>query len=84
MRPTMIVHAHPITFESLAREPKRFSGTRKGFCARLHAAWLVFSGRADALSWEFWERVQQLPPQSVDEAELLETITHPEEEQKDA
>lgn len=54
MRPTMILYAHPDTFRIMAEEMERFSGTRRGFRERLFAAWLVFSGRADALSWEEW------------------------------
>jgi hypothetical protein len=50
----MIIYAHPHTFGLLAERPERFSGTRSGFCRRLFAAWLVFSGKADALSWEEW------------------------------
>jgi hypothetical protein len=56
MRSTMILHAHPDKFIFLSKEMQRFSGTRSGFLDRLYAAWLVFSGRADALSWEEWER----------------------------
>lgn len=54
MRPTTIVHAHPETFRLLSDDPTRFAGTRSGFLARAYAAWLVFTGRADALSWEEW------------------------------
>ena len=50
MRPTMIVHAHPVKLRLLA-EHGRFGGTRSGILKRLYAAWLVFSGRADALYW---------------------------------
>jgi hypothetical protein len=53
MRPTMIVYAHPETLR-LAAEYGRFSGTRSRIIERLYAAWLVFTGRADALSWEEW------------------------------
>lgn len=56
MRPTMILHAHPATFAILAQRPERFTGTRSGLIGRLYAAWLVFVGRADALSWEEWYR----------------------------
>jgi len=52
MRPTMILYAHPETFRMLSERPRRFSGTRTGFWERAFAAWLVFTGRADALSWE--------------------------------
>lgn len=31
--------------------PARFYGHRKGFFERLYPAWLVFTGRADALVW---------------------------------
>ncbi len=58
MRETMIVYAHPNTFQLLAENPRRFSGTRKGILERAYAAWLVFCGRADALCWEEWERQQ--------------------------
>lgn len=57
MRETMIVFAHRETLSLLAEEGHRFSGTRRGFWPRLYAAWLVFSGQADALMWEgeyFW------------------------------
>lgn len=53
MRGTMIVYAHPETLQ-LAAEHGRFSETRTGFFERLYAAWLVFTGRADALSWDEW------------------------------
>lgn len=59
MRPTMILYAHPETLGLLARDMKRFSGTRSTIRERLYAAWLVFTGRADALSWEEWESWQQ-------------------------
>lgn len=52
MRGTLIVYAHPDTFELMTREPKRFHGHRTGFWERLYAAWLVFTGRADALAWD--------------------------------
>ncbi len=51
MRPTMILFAHQTKFAILAERPKRFAGTRSGLIERLYAAWLVFSGRADALMW---------------------------------
>ena len=54
MQPTMILYAHPETFQILAKENRRFSGTRRGFRERLGAAWLVFVGKADALSREEW------------------------------
>lgn len=53
MRGTMIVYAHPDTLRLVA-EHGRFSPTRRGFFERLYAAWLVFTGRADALSWDEW------------------------------
>ncbi len=31
--------------------PARFSGTRTGPFERAYAAWLVFTGRADAMVW---------------------------------
>ncbi len=31
--------------------PARFFGHRTGFFQRLAAAWLVFTGRADAIMW---------------------------------
>jgi len=31
--------------------PSRMYGHRQGFFERLYAAWLVFTGRADALIW---------------------------------
>jgi len=52
MRPTLIVYAHPDTLRILSEENRRFSGTRRTFRARLYAAWLVFTGRADALMWQ--------------------------------
>jgi hypothetical protein len=52
MRPTLIVWAHPETLRILSEEyPLRFSGTRHSLRDRLYAAWLVFTGRADALCW---------------------------------
>ena len=56
MRPTMILHAHPDTFRLLSEHPERFAGTRKSLRDRFYAAWLVFCGRADALSWEEWQK----------------------------
>lgn len=53
MRGTMILYAHPDTLR-LAAESGRFSPTRTSFFQRLFAAWLVFTGRADALSWDEW------------------------------
>lgn len=58
MRPTTIIYAHPETFRILAEDTRRFSGSRRSLPDRMFAAWLVFTGRADALSWETW------PPQS--------------------
>lgn len=52
MRPTLIVYAHPQTLRILSDENRRFSGTRRRFGERLYAAWLVFTGRADALMWQ--------------------------------
>lgn len=52
MRPTLIVYAHPDTFRAMGEAMTRFAGTRRRFCDRLYAAWLVFTGRADALYWE--------------------------------
>lgn len=61
MKPTYIVYAHPDTVALMSRNtitlrdgftvPRRFSGTRKTIRQRLEAAWLVFTGRADALVW---------------------------------
>lgn len=51
MRPTLIVYAHPETFRILSEGCGRFDGTRRSFRDRLYAAWLVFTGRADALMW---------------------------------
>lgn len=59
MKPTMILYANPETFRILSEKTERFSGTRRSFRERLYAAWLVFSGRADALSWEEYERWQR-------------------------
>ncbi|WP_315768437.1 MULTISPECIES: hypothetical protein [unclassified Bradyrhizobium] len=53
MRPTLIVYAHPDTLQILAETGKRFAGGRRSFRDRLHAAWLVFTGRADALMWDW-------------------------------
>jgi hypothetical protein len=50
MRGTMIVYAHPEKLRLLA-EHGRFAATRTGLFSRLYAAWLVFSGRADAIYW---------------------------------
>jgi len=52
MRPTMIIYAHPDTLRILSEENRRFSGTRRTLRDRLYAAWLVFTGRADALMWQ--------------------------------
>lgn len=52
MRGTMILYAYPEVFELLAEDCRRFGATRTGFFQRLFAAWLVFCGRADALSWD--------------------------------
>lgn len=56
MKPTMILYAHPETFRILSEDCKRFSGSRHTFFARLYAAWKVFTGAADALSWEEWQQ----------------------------
>jgi hypothetical protein len=55
MRPTMIVHAHPETFRFLSKDCQRLTGTCSTLPKRFYAAWLVYTGRADALSWEWWE-----------------------------
>jgi hypothetical protein len=47
----MIVYAHPQTLRILSEQNRRFAGTRWSLRARLYAAWLVFTGRADALLW---------------------------------
>jgi hypothetical protein len=52
MRPTHIVYAHPHTLRVLSEDNQRFAGTRRSFKDRLYAAWLVFTGRADALMWQ--------------------------------
>jgi hypothetical protein len=54
MRGTLIVYAHPETLRLMAEHQKRFYGHRESFRDRFYAAWLVFTGRADALSWEAW------------------------------
>jgi hypothetical protein len=54
LKPTLIVYAHPATLRILADEMVRFSGRRTSVRDRLYAAWKVFSGKADALSWEYW------------------------------
>lgn len=61
MRPTQIIYAHPdiialmgantVTLPNGHEVPRRFSGTRTNIRQRLEAAWLVFTGRADALVW---------------------------------
>ncbi len=53
MRPTLIVYAHPDTLRILSETGQRFAGRRSSFRDRFHAAWLVFTGRADALSWDY-------------------------------
>lgn len=56
MRGTMIVYAHPEKLRLLS-ENGRFAATRTGPLERLYAAWLVFTGRADALYWpSSWPR----------------------------
>ncbi len=52
MRATHIVYAHPQTLRLLSVGNRRFSGTRDSLRQRLYAAWLVFTGRADALMWQ--------------------------------
>lgn len=52
MRPTLIVYAHPETLRILSEVNHRFSGRRQSFRDRFYAAWLVFTGRADALMWD--------------------------------
>jgi len=56
MRGTQIIFAHQDTFALLAERPRRFTATRHGIWGRLYAAWLVFSGQADALMWLNGER----------------------------
>jgi hypothetical protein len=54
MRATSIIYAHPETLRILAEGyPLRFSGTRASLRQRLYAAWLVFSGKADAITWDY-------------------------------
>jgi hypothetical protein len=60
MKPTQIYYASPEWFSVMGRNktelpsgrwvPSRPLGSRYGL-KRLHAAWLVFSGQADALVW---------------------------------
>lgn len=52
MRGTLIVYANSDTFRLLSEDCRRFYGHRQNLRDRLQAAWLVFTGRADALSWE--------------------------------
>ena len=52
MRGTLIVYAHPETLRLMSEHQKRFYGHRESFRDRLYAAWLVFTGQADALMWE--------------------------------
>lgn len=54
MRGTTIIYAHPETLRLIAREQIRFSPTRTGLWERAEASWKVFTGKADALSWEKW------------------------------
>lgn len=61
MRGTTIHYASPEWVELLKNNqaglsngrwvPSRTYGHRQGFFERLYAAWLVFTGRADALIW---------------------------------
>ena len=61
MKPTQIYFAYVQCFSSLGgnttelpdgrRVPWRPEGTRRSVFHRLYAAWLVFTGRADALMW---------------------------------
>lgn len=53
MRPTLIIYAHPDTLALMAEHKTRFAGRRYKFTERLYAAWLVFTGRADAISWDY-------------------------------
>lgn len=46
----MVLYANPTKLRLIA-ERGRFDGTRTSFLRRLEAAWLVFTGRADALLW---------------------------------
>ena len=62
MKPTMILYAHPETLRILSERMVRFSGTRTTLWQRAFAAWKVFTGKADALSWEEWPpRANQQP-----------------------
>jgi hypothetical protein len=53
MRPTLIIYAHPDTLALMAENKTRFAGRRHKFAERFYAAWLVFTGRADAISWDY-------------------------------
>lgn len=46
-----LMRTHQLTLPDGRRVPSRFYGQRQTFLDRLHAAWLVFTGRADALVW---------------------------------
>lgn len=54
MRGTTIIYAHPETLRIMAEEQVRFSPSTTGLLERARAAWKVFTGKADALSWEEW------------------------------
>lgn len=58
MRGTTIIYACPDTLRLIAKEQIRFSPTRTSLWGRAVAAWKVFTGRADALSWEHWATFQ--------------------------
>ncbi|WP_315782325.1 hypothetical protein [Bradyrhizobium sp. SZCCHNPS1003] len=53
MRPTLIVYAHPDTLRILSETGQRFAGRRRSFIERFQAAWMVFTGRADAITWDY-------------------------------
>lgn len=46
-----LLKSHRRTMADGRSVPARFYGHRTGLFERLQAAWLVFSGRADALMW---------------------------------
>lgn len=54
MRGTTIVYAKPGKL-MLMEKYGRFGATRQNWFSRAVAAWLVFTGRADALCWDFWD-----------------------------
>ncbi len=51
MRGTTIIYAHPEVFNLLSEDCRRVTPTRTGLIERAYAAILVFTGKADALSW---------------------------------